>query len=154
MSNGLRQRRMISALTGSQAKAAITIAEQFPVSQASLQTIWSQGGEGAIIKDVNSLYQIGKRTSDWVKFKRAQAAELTVIGFKAGRLGPHSRIILRDDEGVEISVKSLNDHWRLMFDKNPMPFIGRRLVISYQEKTRDKKKYRHPMADHFVEDVL
>jgi hypothetical protein len=148
MSKALRQHH------GYVSKAAIQIAKQFPVSQSSLQEIWDSGGEGAIIKNVNSLYSVGKRTFDWVKFKRAQAAELTVIGFKAGRLGPHSRIILRDDEGVEISVKSLNDHWRLMFDKNPMPFIGRRLVISYQEKTRDKKKYRHPMADHFVEDVL
>lgn len=134
---------------GDQNFLPVEIAQSMPVTESGLQEIWDRGGEGAIVKNIYSVYQIGRRSSDWIKFKRQQTAELTIIGFQAGKLGPHSKIRLRDDEGVEISVKTLNDEWRADFSVDPLPYVGRRLVISFQEKTRDGK-YRHPMADHFV----
>jgi len=128
----------------------VKIAQQYDVSRQKLQEIWDAGGEGAIIKRLLAPYQPGKRTLDWIKLKKEQHAELTIIGFQAGRLGPHSKIVLEDEFGVTISVKSRNDAWRNSFNQDFAKYIGKRLVISFQEKTRDGK-YWHPMADHFVE---
>jgi ATP-dependent DNA ligase len=128
----------------------VRLAEQYDVSRDMLEKIWAAGGEGAIIKHIMAPYRPGKRTLEWVKLKKEQHAELTIVGFQAGRLGPHSKIVLEDEHGVTISVKSRNDAWRAEFDKDFAKFLGKKLIISYQEKTRDGK-YWHPMADHFVE---
>lgn len=132
------------------------VAPRFPVSRAGLDQIWNRGGEGAIIKRTKARYQSGKRSADWTKFKKEGAAEVTITGFKTGKYGPHSRVVGFDRHGVEVTVKSLNDEWRADFKKDAQRFIGRTMVISYQEKTAPTAKcptgkYAHPMADHILE---
>ena len=129
----------------------VRVTPQFEVSAKKLQEIWDRGGEGAILKDITMLYLEGKRSPGWIKFKKLAAAELTITGFEEGRNGPHSTICLRDADGVDITVKTRNNCWLELFAANPASFIGRRLVISYQQKTADGK-YRHPMADHFIDE--
>lgn len=118
--------------------------------KACLKNIWDEGGEGAIVKRLNAYYFAGKRSPDWIKFKEENTVEVTVVAFEEGLMGPHSKVVVEDDHGIEFTVKSLNDAWRAFFaaggDKK---VIGERMVISYQMKTRDGR-YRHPMADHFV----
>lgn len=133
--------------------SAIQISAQFPVSPKQLEAFWKAGLEGAIIKDLSSHYLPNDRHGAWIKLKKKQYAEFTLIGYKAGLLGPHSKLVLQDDLGILISVKALNDHWRSKFDTDYSGYIGKRVVISYQEKTRDGK-YQHPMADHFVDPSL
>ena len=127
----------------------IKVTSQHPVSNIELQEIWDRGGEGVIIKNVDQTYLEGKRVNGWVKFKKLAAAELTVTGFEDGKNGPHSTILLRDDAGIDCRVKTRNTNWLKDFAIAAETFVGQRLVISYQEKTRDGK-YRHPMADHFT----
>jgi ATP-dependent DNA ligase len=131
----------------------VHVAPQFGVTQAGLQAIWDRGGEGAVVKDVNATYHPGKRVPEWIKFKKQQAVVVTITGFEAGSLGPHSVIVAVDEHGVEVTCKTLNDEWRDDFrcGRGAAYFVGRKLVISYQEKTRDGR-YRHPMADHLLED--
>ena len=131
----------------------VFMVEQVEVSQEMLESIWKRGGEGVIIKKRSSKYDIGHRSKSWIKFKKLEAAQLTLIGFKEGRLGLHSMLILRDDNGVEITVKARNDEWRSQFARDPESFIGKTVVISYQNRTRSGK-YRHPMADHFLGEQL
>ena len=150
MNFGLYERRL--ALTQASLwspDSSVLLTPQYEVSEVTLRRIWDHGGEGAIVKNVNSVYEVGKRSKSWIKFKKEQSAELEIIGFHEGLLGPHSMILLRDTNGVEISVKSLNDEWRADFAQNADSYIGDTCVISYQEKTRDGK-YRHPMADHII----
>jgi hypothetical protein len=130
---------------------ALRISDQFAVSAQELQKIWDSGGEGAILKRTAAVYQPDYRSRDWVKFKQEQTAVLEIIGFVPGLLGPHSKIALRDTAGVEIQVKALNDEWRRVFALGHERFIGKKMRISYQEKTV-KGKYRHPMADHILEE--
>lgn len=122
---------------------------QFAVSEKGLKAIWARGGEGAVIKKIDATYRKGKRVKEWIKFKCAGAAKVTITGFKAGSLGPHSVIIAQDAHCMEVQVKTLNDDWRANFATTADAQIGRTLVISYQEKTRDGR-YRHPMADHLL----
>ncbi len=129
--------------------SSVKVTKQYSVSEDTLNLIWNAGGEGAIIKNVNTQYVEGQRTKGWIKFKKLAAAELTVTGFESGKNGPHSTICLKDDFGKECKVKTRNSCWLKLFADDSEKYIGTRLVISYQEKTRDGK-YRHPMADHFA----
>lgn len=131
----------------------VTVIRQFPVSQTALQAIWNQGGEGAVLKKIDATYQPGKRSPAWIKFKKQLAAIITITGFKKGLLGPHSVVCGIDESGIEVQCKTLNDEWRARFlREGGEGYVGRRLVISYQQKTVDGR-YRHPMFDHLLEEV-
>jgi bifunctional non-homologous end joining protein LigD len=128
----------------------LSIAPQYVPSEGMLLKLWNRGGEGGILKRRDAVYEFGKRAKTWVKLKKQGSAVITVDRFERGLLGPHSVIIGHTDGGVSVSVKSLNDSWRAIFATRSTEFVGRRLVVAYQEQTRDGK-LRHPMAEHFEE---
>lgn len=157
---GTERRKLLEVACSKLDSEAVHVIDQFDPSADMLEAIWAAGLEGIIIKRRAAIYQAGKRSHDWVKFKKLGAAEIIITGFIAGKLGPYSRIVGKDRHGIEVKVKTLNDQWRADFAKQAAdwtggpdgfkhPAIGRTLVISYQEKTRDGK-YRHPMADHLL----
>lgn len=136
-----------SALDASQTAVSLTV-QQAP-SMAAVKAIWKRGGEGAIIKARTSRYQAGYRTADWVKVKAVAAATVTIVGFEAGKVGAYSAAKVVDAQGIETTVKTLNNATLRQVAANPAAFIGARLVISYQERT-PSGKYRHPMWDHLA----
>lgn len=113
-----------------------------------LQEIWKAGGEGVMLKRDDESYQPGRRV--WPKFKKELTERMTVTGFKAGKLGPHSRVCGEDKHGVKVQCKTLDTRMRAAFDADPDAFIGRTLVFNYQQKT-DDGRYRSPRCDHFEE---
>lgn len=127
----------------------ITVPDSVPVSWEAVETIWAQGGEGAILKRVNSTYQPGKRSADWVKVKKSGSAVLTLIGYEAGKCGPYSVLKLRADDGRETTVKTLTNALRAEIAGAPSTFIGRRVVLSFCELT-DSGSFRHGIFDHFA----
>lgn len=127
----------------------ITAPEPLPVSDESVQSIWARGGEGAILKRLASPYRSGWRTPDWVKVKRSASVTLTVVGFEAGKNGAHSAVLLRGDDGLETKVKTKDNATLRAIAADPDSFIGRRLVVSYTEKT-PSGSLRHGMWDHFA----
>ena len=136
-------------LVGITDHAAVWITLQLPVTQFQLEYIWEHGGEGMIVKERSAPYVLG-RSKSWIKFKIVKSAELTVVGFEEGLLGPHAKICAVDDEGNEVTVKSLNDNWREAFAQRPDFWIGRTLVISYQGRSASGKYTGPPRADHFL----
>jgi hypothetical protein len=128
----------------------VSIIAQFPVSREALQKIWDAGGEGVIIKNTSIRYSPGKRSREWIKFKQELLMEVVVYGFEEGSLGPHSVILGRAANGIETRCKTLNDAWRADFAKNWESYIGRTLVITFQQLTNTGSP-RHPMADHFLD---
>jgi ATP-dependent DNA ligase len=146
----LSERRALLEVALSKADVPVRISSQVPVSERALQRIWDRGGEGAILKSVLSKYLPGKRSPEWIKFKKLGAAKVTITGYEEGLLGPYSKVKGVDHNGVEVSVKALNDEWRAQFAADPDRYIGMVMVISYQEQTKTGK-YRHPMADHLLE---
>lgn len=127
----------------------ISVTQQFTPSTTKVKEIWARGGEGAIIKKLKSKYQPGWRTPDWIKVKKVLAATLTVIGYEDGKNGPYSIVKIRDPLGIETTVKTLDNETMRQIAANPDSFIGKRLVISYQEKM-PSGKYRHPCFDHWA----
>lgn len=126
----------------------IQIPPVVPVSMEAVQAIWDAGGEGAILKRVRSKYH-QRRTDDWVKVKKISHATLTIIGFATGK-SAYSKILLRDDEGIETSCKTPTPALQRAIAADPNAYDGRRYVVSYQGRTPDRK-YRHIMGDHFAE---
>jgi len=108
--------------------------------------VWARDGEGLILKRRASLYRVGKRTKDWLKIKQLRSAVMTLVGYQAGKLGPHSVWVLRDDEGQETSVKWKSLAELAKVDAEPEKFVGRRCRIDFQERTPDGS-YRHPRWD-------
>lgn len=126
----------------------VIMAESRAPSMAWLKEIWGRDGEGAILKRRAARYQPGKRSADFIKIKKLRTATLTVIGYTAGKLGPYSTVELKDDDGNEVSVKTLNNEELRRLAATPSAFIGRKLRIEYQERTPDGG-YRHPRWDRF-----
>jgi ATP-dependent DNA ligase len=120
-----------------------------PPTWTAVQAIWARGGEGAILKRLDSPYEPGSRSWHWLKVKQLHAATLTVIGFEAGRSGPHSAFQLRDASGHVTTVKTTTNRQRTDIAANPASFLGRAVVINYQEKTHTGH-YRHGRFDHFA----
>jgi len=110
--------------------------------------VWKRGGEGLIVKHRNSLYHPGKRSREWLKVKALATATLTVVGYQARLSGPHSTVVLRDDEGYETTVKTRNRIELARLDAEPDEHLGKRLVIEFQERTPDGS-YRHPRWDRW-----
>lgn len=130
-------------------KAHVELSQQFPPSMRKVTEIWDRGGEGTIIKSRSGLYRPNWRSPDWIKVKAELAATLTVVGFKEGLNGPYGIIALRDEHGIETTVKTLNNQELRDIAANPDKYLHRKLVIQYQEKT-PAGKYRHACFDHWA----
>jgi hypothetical protein len=76
---------------------------------------------------------------------------MKVVGFEDGLLGACSVVHLVDDSGIFTSCKVLNGEELKRIQADPSSFIGRKLLLDYQEKTPDGM-YRHPRWDRWVED--
>ena len=129
---------------------AIELAAQMVPSKEALDAFWDAGGEGVIVKRKRSTYVPGRRSPEWIKFKKPFAAEVIIIGFEGGLLGPHAKVVGQHEDGTRVTVKSLNDAWRAMFAKDEKKYIGRTLVISHFGRTKGNNKFVSPMADHIL----
>lgn len=118
--------------------------------QGLAKVVWARGGEGLILKSKFGIYEVGKRSKDWIKVKKVLSATLKVVGYRHGQFGPHSRLLLEDEDGNQTLVKWKNFDELDKINSNPTSFIGRKLVIEYQNRTADGS-YRHPRWDHWEE---
>jgi len=111
--------------------------------------IWGRDGEGLVLKRTSATYQPGKRPKNtWLKVKKLQSATLTLKDFAAGKMGPHAVMVLEDAEGYTTSVKWKSLAELAAIDAGPAQFIGRKVVIEFQERTTDGG-YRHPRFDRW-----
>jgi hypothetical protein len=132
--------------------SALHLAESVAPNPEFLASVLADGGEGVMIKRRAARYQPGKRVMDMIKIKTKEHATMIVTGYEAGKLGPHSTVMLKNPlDGSTTSVKTLNNAAHRAFAKNPDSFIGRRLVIEYQFRTKDES-YRSPMWDRWEDE--
>lgn len=129
---------------------AIQLSASNSVTKDFVQSIWDRGGEGAILKHINSTYECGKRSADWIKIKKTDAATVTITGFEKGKLGPNSVAQFQDAAGKTGTIKVLNNELLRLVDANPAKFVGASLVISYMGRTSNGG-YRHAVWDHILD---
>jgi DNA ligase-1 len=113
------------------------------------EAIDKHGVEGLILKDWNSTY-IWDRKLAWCKVKRFYDVDCRVVGFYNGR--PKSRLqntlggisvvgFLESGERVEANVGSgFSDELRNEIFNNQKAWLGRTVVIKYQEVSKAKNK--------------
>jgi ATP-dependent DNA ligase len=128
---------------------AVEIAPTFRPTWSLVQEIWDRGGEGMILKRPGSLYRRGYRSPDWVKVKQEKTMGATITGFDRGKLGPYAVTLVRMDNGVDSRVATLNTETRNEIAKYPASFVGRRLIVQYQQLTPSGNP-RHPNWDHLA----
>jgi ATP-dependent DNA ligase len=152
----------------------VQLTDSVPLSNSKqlaefVDDIWNKGGEGVVVKHVNSVYYSGLRAGQkrtpihWIKIKKVVHDALTVVGFEPSRgevmgRGPFAIVKLRDNEGNETTCKTLNDEELAKFNKQwtkkygdlaytpdlVHPAIGRLLQIEHYGRTRDGG-YRGPV---------
>lgn len=141
------------------------------------ETIWEEGGEGLILKDMSAPYRCGKRSKAFLKVKDIKSAVLTVVGFAPteGEImhrGDYACAVVQDDQLITTIVKTIDDaelarmtkefgtgigqvfqEVRLSSGKKLRmivnhPRVGSKLRIDYQQRTPDGN-YRHPRWDRW-----
>jgi len=133
--------------------SVVVVAQSVP-SWAGIKAIWARGGEGAILKKKTGKYRPWHRSDSWLKVKRLEQHTVTVTGFEAGSLGPTAVTLFKFDDGVEGRCKTLNAEILAATAADPDSFVGKRLVIECQQRTRGAKSPRHPMFKSFLADHL
>jgi hypothetical protein len=131
----------------------IRLTPQLPCVWASVQAIFAEGGEGAMVKALDSPYERGHRSKHWVKVKNIEQHVVTINGFKSGSYGPCARVQYVFDDGVAGSFKNKNHEWIRMMEQNPSAFIGRKLIVECQLRNA-KGKARHAMVKRFAPDHM
>lgn len=131
-------------------EGAVHVPKLAMVERGGIEEIMADGLEGVVIKDLLSSYQPGKRAKTWVKVKRSNWADVKVLSFEEGKLGPHSVLKCEDKDGQKVDVKARNDLWRECFAFYADEFIGETLLIRYETRATEGG-YRHPCAVSFVD---
>jgi bifunctional non-homologous end joining protein LigD len=62
----------------------IRLSDAFEDGRALLDAVTAQGLEGVVAKRVDSRYQAGKRTRDWLKVKTSDSQEFLIAGYTKG----------------------------------------------------------------------
>jgi hypothetical protein len=143
------RRELLEAVAVHFAGTQVVLATQYPVTFANVRAIWARNGEGVILKLKTSTYRQGYRSGDWLKVKRLEHHTVTVTGFEAGSLGPTAVVNFRFDDGATGQCKNLNNEELARTAAAPESFIGAKLVVQCQQRTRGGAA-RHPMFDHWA----
>jgi ATP-dependent DNA ligase len=138
------------AVAHAPAGGRVRLAVQQPVSLETIKGIWAAGGEGAILKKIDSTYRSGWRSPYWVKVKAIGSAEMLITGFEAGKMGPRSVLALRHDDGRVTTVKVLGNEMLADVNNHPDRYVGKRCTISFMGMTPGNQ-WRHPQFDHLLE---
>jgi len=117
-----------------------------------LEGVLAQGGEGAIIRNPDALYEI-KRTSNLLKYKPYDDDEGTLVGFTAGRGKYEGKIgaLILDYKGQRLELSGMTDDERGMTSEafadpgKDMPdfavakhfTIGQQITFKYRELSDD-----------------
>lgn len=57
----------------------------FPIFETVFEQIVAEGGEGAMLKNINGLYVPGKRSKGWLKWKKYETIDAYVVGYDEGQ---------------------------------------------------------------------
>jgi len=129
----------------------VTLADSVKPTAAFVRKILARGGEGGILKRRAATYQAGRRSPDVIKIKGLETALMKIDGFEKGKLGPASRIKVRNPkDNSETTVAAMGGGKELVeeMNANGKSHIGRMCYIEYQFRTPDGS-YRHPRWDRW-----
>lgn len=118
-------------------------------------SVIENGGEGAIIKSLNSPYSFCRNDS-WLKIKNISEADLKIIGFTRGtgkRDGLIGAITVEtSDKKLRVNVGSgLSDENLKHFTNYQSELLGRIITVQYNELIKDKDGNLSLFLPRFIE---
>ena len=120
-----------------------------------LEKVCKDGEEGLIIKRRNAIYEPGKRRNAFMKLKKLNKITMTIVSymepltpteygvFNVESMGEHRRI----QTGIKIPNHKIRDE--ALQDHNK--FMGRKIIVHYQDKT-PHGQLRHPRFAGFIDE--
>lgn len=104
------------------------------------ESVWSRGGEGIVLNEIDAPYQPGKRNSSMIKIKQGLSYDLEVIGIDEGTgkyKGMVGAIRVRYKDGKVVTVSGMTDSQRKAWWKNPYEIIGK--IVQIDAMTESSK---------------
>ncbi len=151
----LTERKAMVKLACQHAKCpSVQPVPEHPPTWASFLAVQQAGGEGLILKQPHSPYLPNSRSGAWVKVKGCEHHVVTIDGFEQGSYGPCSVILAHFDDGVAVRMKTKNNEWLRMFEKDPPSYVGRKVTMECQFRFNSDGSARHPMAKNLVLDHM
>lgn len=146
----------------------VTLVGQYEDKVELFNTIIEAGGEGIVIKNKNSLYEEGKRSDNWIKWKKEKTYDVVITGFtepekysvtgeiskyyKKGWIGAVKYGVYDKGKLIEIGQTSgMSDEIREDMSKNKDKYIGKVMEVAGLEVTKDGV-IRHPRFKEVRED--
>ncbi len=94
----------------------------------------SEGWEGLVIRDSNSVYKPGSRGNEWIKIKVYQDAEYPIIGLSEGLREEDMCFVLETPNGQQFKCKPMGDrNLKQWYREHINELIGKKLTIKYFE---------------------
>ena len=107
-----------------------------------LHTDWvADGYEGLMLREKNSLYLWGYRSSELLKFKTFLDSEFTIIDVieGVGKMAGHGIFVCQNDlsNGAFKAVPKMTMEKRAEIFQNKLDYVGRLLTVKYFDRTED-----------------
>jgi ATP-dependent DNA ligase len=106
------------------------------------EDILKQGGEGIVVKQIESKYYPGERSAAWIKVKESDTYDFVIMGFTKGKGKYHNQvgaIIYGAYVGGELkrlgTSGGMTDAERMRMTRNPRKYIGRVAEFEATETT-------------------
>lgn len=148
------RRQILEAAVSMMGNPYIVAVPQHSDKDRLFREILAAGGEGTVLKNLNSPYGV-----NWVKNKRVADFSVIISGYKPGQgkyadtLGAVAVSVYKDDNLVEVGFASgMTDAERNDIWAHREEYLGRVIDISAQEVTKDGRM-RHPRWLRFRDDV-
>ena len=116
-----------------------------------IEAMFKEKHEGAIIKDVESIYEPGKRRKTWLKVKQCKHITMRICNYTEPTFPTEFGImwLVSEREDVRTSVKVPNLKLRELFLKESQ--VDRKVIVEFQDMTVSGL-LRHPRFDRFVDE--
>ena len=118
----------------------LEVSKEEPVFYDHFGNVISKGGEGVILKDIDSGYFFGKRNDRMLKIKEEVTKDLLVVGFLKGE-GKYSdtlgALVVQGKNGVRHAVSGMTDAQRDMWFVMPSLIHGKVVEVKAMKELPD-----------------
>lgn len=133
---------ILQQLLGSQACLVpiLEVTKEEPVFYSHFNTIISTGGEGVILKDIDSGYFFGKRNNTMLKIKEEVTKDLLVVGMLSGE-GKYQDTLgalrVKGKNGIEHTISGMTDGQRELWWTRPDLIVGKVVEVKAMKELPD-----------------
>jgi len=128
--------------------------------QSEAESIWQRGGEGLILKRVDSVYMPEKRNFDLMKIKEELTLDLQVVGMFEGEgkyTGTLGGLIVLDSAGNKHRVSGMTDAQRHEWWNNEDVILDKVVEVKAMKRLKDgslrEPRFKSIRFDKRVEDI-